>query len=219
LSNFVSAKEAINLIKSDQTIAVGGFGLVGCPLNLVEELSNHSVQNLTVISNNLGEPGGKGLGKLLLQNKISKAIGSYFTSNGDAVVYALEGKLDIELVPQGTLAERLRAAGAGIGGFYTRTAAGTLLAEGKESKIIDGKEYVLEYPLFAHVALIKAKKADRKGNLMYSKTARNFNPDMVTAASLTIVEVEEVVDELDPEEIVTPHLYVDYIVNVKEEFY
>jgi len=214
LNKIVTAKEAISHIKNGDIIAVGGFGLVGCPLNLVEALSEHQVASLTIISNNLGEPGGKGLGKILMQNKISKAIGSYFTSNIDAVNYVKEGKLEVELVPQGTLGERLRSAGAGIGAFYSRTSAGTLLAENKESRMIDGKEYVLEFPLHADVALIKAKKADRLGNLVFSKTARNFNPDMATAAKITIVQAEEIVEvgELDPEHIVTPHLFVDFIV-------
>lgn len=214
MNKIVTSSEAISHIKSGDIVAVGGFGLVGCPLQLVEALSDHAVSGLTVISNNLGEPGGKGLGKILMQNKISKAIGSYFTSNIDAVQYATEGKLEVELVPQGTLGERLRSAGAGIGAFYTRTSAGTLLAEHKESRIIDGKEYVLEYPLYADVALIKAKKADKLGNLVFSKTARNFNPDMATAAKITIVQVEEIVEvgDLDPEHIVTPHLFVNYIV-------
>ncbi|MEH7237231.1 CoA transferase subunit A [Bacillus sp. JJ1562] len=214
MNKVVSIKEAISHIKDGQRIAVGGFGLVGAPLQLIEAMSEHNVSNLTIVSNNLGEPGGKGLGKLLLQNKISKAIGSYFTSNIDAVKYAKEGKLEVELVPQGTLGERLRSAGAGIGAFYTRTSAGTLLAEHKESRIIDGKEYVLEYPLHVDIALIKAKKADKLGNLVYSKTARNFNPDMAMAATITIVEAEEIVEvgELDSEHIVTPHLFIDYIV-------
>lgn len=214
MAKIVTAKEAISQIKSGDIVAVGGFGLVGCPLQLVEALSEHQVSGLTVISNNLGEPGGKGLGKILMQDKISKAIGSYFTSNIDAVKYATEGKLLVELVPQGTLGERLRSAGAGIGGFFTRTSAGTLLAEHKESRLIDGKEYVLEFPLHADVALIKAKKADTLGNLVFSKTARNFNPDMATAAKITIVQAEQIVEagELDPEQIVTPHLFVDYIV-------
>jgi 3-oxoacid CoA-transferase A subunit len=214
LVKIVSAKEAISHIKDGDTIAVGGFGLVGCPLMLVNALAEHPVSNLTVISNNLGEPGGKGLGKILLQNKIVKAIGSYFTSNIDAVRYVNEGKLKVDLVPQGTLAERLRAGGAGIGGFFTKTSAGTLLAENKESRMINGEEYVLEYPLLPNVSLIKAKKADKLGNLIFSKTARNFNPDMAKAGQITIVEAEEIVEtgELDPEQIVIPHLFVDFIV-------
>ncbi|MBM7586104.1 3-oxoacid CoA-transferase subunit A [Bacillus pakistanensis] len=217
MDKIISPAEAAAHIKDEHTVAVGGFGLVGCPLTLVEALADHPVSGLTIISNNVGEPGGKGLGKILLQNKIQKAIGSYFTSNVDAVRYVKDGKLEVELVPQGTLGERLRAAGAGIGAFYTKTSAGTLLAENKESRIINDIEYVLEYPLFADVALIKAKKADMLGNLVYSKTARNFNPDMAAAAKITIVEVEEIVDagELDPEQIITPHLYIDFIVERK----
>ncbi|MDQ1005220.1 3-oxoacid CoA-transferase A subunit [Neobacillus niacini] len=214
MNKIVSAKEAISQIKNGDTIAVGGFGLVGCPLMLVNALADHPVSGLTVISNNLGEPGGKGLGKILLQNKIVKAIGSYFTSNIDAVRYVNKGKLKVDLVPQGTLSERLRAGGAGIGGFYTKTSAGTLLAENKESRLINGEEYVLEYPLLPDVSLIKAKKADKLGNLIFSKTARNFNPDMAKAGKITIVETEEIVEtgELDPEQIVIPHLFVDFIV-------
>ncbi len=214
MNKIVTAEKAISSIKNGDIVAVGGFGLVGCPLQLVDKLAEHEVYDLTIISNNLGEPGGKGLGKILMQNKIKKAIGSYFTSNRDAVQYAKDGKLEVELVPQGTLGERLRAAGAGLGGFYTRTSAGTLLAENKESRVIDGKEYVLEFPLQADVALIKAKKADKLGNLVFSKTARNFNPDMAMAAKITIVQVEELVEvgQLDPEHIITPHLFVNYIV-------
>ncbi|TDL75401.1 CoA transferase subunit A [Rhodococcus qingshengii] len=210
----VSLQEAISHIHSGQTIAVGGFGLVGCPLTLVEALSRHDVDDLTIVSNNLGEPGGRGLGKILLQNKVKKAIGSYFTSNPDAVKYVKEGKLKYELVPQGTLAERLRAAGAGIGGFYTRTSVGTELAKEKETKWIKGVEYVFEYPLPVDVALVKAKKADYLGNLIYYKTARNFNPDMAMAAKVTIAEVDEIVEtgEFDPDLIVTPHLFVDFLV-------
>ncbi|GAB6254951.1 CoA transferase subunit A [Peribacillus sp. NPDC101481] len=214
MNKIITASEAVSYIKDGDTVAVGGFGLVGCPLNLVEALAEYPVSDLTIISNNLGEPGGKGLGKILLQNKIKKGIGSYFTSNMDAVRYVKQGILEVELVPQGTLGERLRAAGAGIGGFYTRTSAGTLIGENKESRVINGKEYVLELPLFADVALVKAKKADRLGNLIYSKTARNFNPDMASAAKITIVEVEEIVEmgKISPEEIITPHLFVDFIV-------
>ncbi|RKQ15968.1 CoA transferase subunit A [Ureibacillus endophyticus] len=215
MSKVVSIEEALTHIKDGDTIAVGGFGLVGCPIKLVDGLSERPVSRLTIISNNLGEPGGLGLGKILHQNKISKAIGSFFTSNIDAVKYANEGKLEVELVPQGTLAERLRAGGAGIGGFFTKTAAGTLLAKGKESRIIEGEEYIFESPLIPDVALIKAKKADTYGNLIFSKTARNFNPDMAKAAKITIVEAEEIVEvgQLNPEEIVVPHLFVNYVVN------
>jgi 3-oxoacid CoA-transferase A subunit len=214
MNKIKSASEAIACIKDNHRLMVGGFGLVGCPLTLVDALSEHDVNGLTIISNNLGEPGGKGLGKILYQNKIVKAIGSYFTSNPDVIRFVEEGKLEVELLPQGTIAEAIRAGGAGLGGFYTRTTLNTVLSENKERKWIDGIEYVLEKPLRANVSLIKAWKADTLGNLVYYKTARNFNPVMATAADIVIAEVDEIVEigELDPECIVTPHLYVDILV-------
>lgn len=213
LTKEVNVKEVIKQVKSGNTIMVGGFGLIGSPLTLIDALTKHDATGLTVISNNVGEA-GEGLGLLLRQGKIKKAIGSYFTSNREAVQYYNEGKLEIELLPQGTLAEAIRAGGAGIGGFYTKTAVGTELAKGKETKLIDGELFLFEKGLTADVALIRAKKADRKGNLIYHKTARNFNPNMATAAKYVIAEVDEIVEdgELSPEEIVTPYLYVDAIV-------
>lgn len=209
-------QEIIKQVKIGDTIMVGGFGLIGSPLTLIDALIKHDATDLTVISNNVGEA-GEGLGILLRQGKIKKAIGSYFTSNREAVQYYNEGKLDIELLPQGTLSEAIRAGGAGIGGFFTKTAVGTELAEGKETKVIDGETYLLEKALKADVALIRALKADRKGNLVYYKTARNFNPNMATAAKFVIAEVDEIVEEgvLSPEEIVTPHIYVDALVTSK----
>ncbi|MFC4770277.1 CoA transferase subunit A [Effusibacillus consociatus] len=212
-ARFMTAKEAVSLVPNGATIMVGGFGLSGQPLSLVEALLETDVTDLTVISNNVGQP-GQGLGKLLLDNRIKKAIGTYFTSNPDVSRYKREGMLEVELVPQGTFSEAIRLGGSGIPAFYTPTAAGTLLAEGKETKEFDGREYVLEKSLRADVALIKAYKADRYGNLIYYKTARNFNPMMAMAADLTIVEVDEAVEigELDPESIITPHLFVDVVV-------
>ncbi len=208
-----AADEVIRVITSGNTIMVGGFGLVGAPLSLIDALTRHDAEQLTVISNNLGEP-GKGLGLLLRQGKIKKAIGSYFTSNREVGDRFNEGKLEIELLPQGTMAESIRAGGAGIGGYYTKTSVGTELAIGKEVKEINGQLYVLEKPLWANVSLIRAAKADTLGNLVYYKTARNFNPVMATAADYVIAEVDEIVEagELSPEEIVTPHLFVDAIV-------
>lgn len=213
MSKLTSPKEAIKHIKSGDTVMVGGFGLVGAPLTMIEELTKHDVTDLTIISNNVGEE-GKGLGKVLRQGKIRKAIGSYFTSNREVGTLYNEGKLDVQLLPQGTFAEAIRAGGAGIGGFYTKTAVNTKLAEGKEEKIINGETYILEKALKGKVALVKAHKADRLGNLTYYKTARNFNPMMATACDIVIAEVDEIVEigELSPEEIVTPHLFVDYIV-------
>ncbi|KML43196.1 CoA transferase subunit A [Cytobacillus firmus] len=205
--------DALQFIKSGDTLLVGGFGLSGTPLTLIDELVNSDKDNLTVISNNLGEE-GKGLGKLLVAGKLKKAKGSYFTTNRDAVKAWSQGELEIELIPQGTLAEAIRCGGAGIGGFYTKTGAGTKLAEGKEEKVIDGESYIFEKAIKGDVAIIKALKADTLGNLIYDKTARNFNPVMATAAKVVIAEVDEIVEAgaFAPEEVVTPHLYVDYVV-------
>ena len=195
------------IVHSYQTIMVGGFGLIGSPLTLINELTRHNAKDLTIISNNIGEA-GKGLGLLLRQGKIKKAIGSYFTSNREVAQWYNDRKLELQLLPQGTFSEAIRAGGAGIGGFYTKTAVGTDLAKGKEIKLIDGETYLFEKALKADVALIRAKRADALGNLVYYKTARNFNPIMATAAKYVIAEVDEVVEtgQISPEEIVTPHL-------------
>ncbi|GIN89357.1 hypothetical protein J6TS1_13000 [Siminovitchia terrae] len=209
-----NAREAIQkVVRTGDSIMVGGFGLIGSPLTLIDELTRHSATDLTIISNNVGEA-GRGLGLLLQQGKIKKAIGSYFTSNREVAQWYNQGKLEIQLLPQGTFSEAIRAGGAGIGGFYTKTAVGTELAKGKETKVIDGETYLFEKALKADVALIRAKKADTKGNLVYYKTARNFNPIMATAANYVIAEVDQIVEEgeLSPEEIVTPHLYIDALV-------
>lgn len=212
-----SIPEVVQHIKPGHTLMVGGFGLVGSPLSIIYHLIDYDVTDLTVISNNVGEQ-GEGLGKLLQQGKIKKAIGSYFTSNRDVAKFYNQGELELELLPQGTLAEAIRAGGAGIGGFYTKTAVGTDLAKDKETKVIKDEEYVFQEGITADVAIIRAWKADTLGNLVYYKTARNFNPDMATAASYVIAEVDEIVEvgELPPEDIVTQHLYVDAI--VKSEF-
>ncbi|MFJ7829495.1 CoA transferase subunit A [Peribacillus sp. NPDC097284] len=210
-------QEALSYVKSGQTILVGGFGLVGAPLTLIEGLTKKDVKDLTIVSNNLGEA-GKGLGILLNQNKIRKGIGSYFTSNRDVGAKYQRGEIELEILPQGTLAESLRAGGAGLGGYYTTTGVGTELAIGKEERNIDGVNYILEKAIRADVAIIRAHKADTLGNLVYYKTARNFNPLMATAAKRVIVEVDEIVEsgELDPEEIVTPHLYIDTIIQAQQ---
>lgn len=213
-TGLISAKEAVGRIKTGDAVMVGGFGLVGAPLTLIDALADHSdATDLTVISNNIGEP-GKGLGKLLRQGRIRRGISSFFTSNPEAVAAVNAGEIEATLVPQGTFAEAIRAGGAGIGGFFTPVAAGTLLAEGKEERLIDGVPHVLESPIRADVALVFAARADTLGNLWYRRTARNFNPLMATAAEITIAEAGEIVSvgELEPESIVTPHLYVDYLV-------
>ena len=210
----IGAEEAVSHIRSGDTVMVGGFGLVGAPLTLIDALAEHSdATDLTVVSNNIGEP-GKGLGKLLRQGRIRRGISSFFTSNPEAVAAVNAGDIEATLVPQGTFAEAIRAGGAGIGGFFTPVGAGTPLAEGKEERDIDGVLQVLERPIRADVALVYAARADELGNLWYRHTARNFNPLMATAATVTVAEAGEIVPvgELDPESIATPHLYVDHLV-------
>ena len=210
----ISAAEAVAHVRSGDTVMVGGFGLVGAPLTLIEALVEESdATDLTIVSNNIGEA-GRGLGKLLRQRRIRRGISSYFTSNPEAVAAVNEGRLEATLVPQGTFAEAIRAAGAGIGGFYTPVGAGTQLAAGKEERLIDGVPHVLEQPIRADVSLVFAARADTLGNLWYRRTARNFNPLMATAATITIAEAGEIlpVGVLEPESIVTPHLYVDHLV-------
>lgn len=213
MSKVIERSELTKYIKDNDVLLVGGFGLSGTPFTLIDELATLDKQNLTVVSNNLGEE-GKGLGILLQTGCLKKAVGSYFTSNRDAVNAWSKGDLEIELVPQGTLAERIRGGGAGIAGFYTKTAAGTNLAIGKEERVFDGEKYILERAIKGDVSLIKALKADSKGNLIYDHTGRNFNVVMATAGKTVIAEVDEIVEvgDLKPSEIVTPHIYVDYLV-------
>lgn len=213
----VGAARAIEAVRRGMTVMVGGFGLVGAPLTLIEALVRSAeARDLTVISNNLGEP-GKGLGELLLAGGVRRAIGSYFTSNPDVVAAHGRGELEVELLPQGTLSESIRSGGAGLGGFYTPTAVGTRLAEGREEREIDGVRYLFYAALRADVALIRARAADGLGNLVYDKTARNFNPDMATAGTVVIAEVDEIVPvgEIAPELVATPHLFVDYLVRAE----
>ena len=212
-----SVEEALEVIKSGDTIMVGGFGLVGAPLTLIDGLVKKDVKDLTIISNNLGEQ-GKGLGILLQQKKVKKAIGSYFTSNKHVGEALQRGEIELELLPQGTLSESIRAGGAGLGGYYTKTAVGTELGKGKDVKMIDGEEYLFEKAIRADVSIIRAHKADTLGNLNYYKTAQNFNPIMAAAGKYVIAEVDKIVDqgELSADEIVTPHLYVDAVVLAKK---
>jgi 3-oxoacid CoA-transferase subunit A len=209
-----NAAEAIQRagIGDGATLMVGGFGLCGIPENLIAALVEAGIRDLTAISNNAGVD-DFGLGLLLQTRQIRKMISTYVGENAIFERQFLDGELEVDLVPQGTFAERLRAGGAGIGGFYTPTGVGTVIAEGKETRVIDGREYILEMPLKADFALIKGYRGDAWGNVIYRKTARNFNPMMATAAACTIVEVEELVEvgELDPESIVTQGIFVDYI--------
>ena len=201
------------VIKDGQTIAVGGFGLCGIPEALIEALRDGGVKDLTCISNNAGVD-GFGLGLLLETRQVKKMIASYVGENKEFERQFLSGELEVELTPQGTLAEKLRAGGAGIPAFFTATGVGTQIAEGKEEREFDGRQYILERSLVADVALVKAQKADKAGNLMFNKTARNFNPDVATAGKVTIVEVEQLVEtgELDPDQIHLPGIYVHRIV-------
>ena len=216
MNKVVSTHEIRKLFKNGDKILSGGFGLSGTPLTIIDELLQTDINDLTIVSNNLGDE-GQGLHKLFMQGKIKKAIGSFFTMNKEAVTAWSNGELEIDLIPQGTLAEAIRCGGAGIGGFYTKTGVGTELSEGKEEKTIDGERYILEKAIKGDIAIIKAAKADRIGNLLYHTTARNFNPVMATAGKIVIAEVDEIVEtgELNPEYIITPHAYVDYVIQSK----
>lgn len=206
------AEEAISVIKNGSTIMFGGFGLSGIPENCIEAISKSSLTGLICISNNAGVD-DFGLGLLLKNRQIKKMIASYVGENEEFERQLLSGELEVELIPQGTLAERIRAAGAGIPAFYTPAGYGTEVAEGKETRAFDGKMYLLEYWLRADFAIVKAWKGDTAGNLIYKGTSRNFNPLMAKAASYTIAEVEELVEagELDPNQIHTPGIYVTKI--------
>jgi len=201
------------VFKDGMTLMCGGFGVCGIPENLIAALHASGVRNLTVVSNNAGLD-GVGLGLLLQARQIRKMISSYVGENKEFERQYLAGEVEIEFNPQGTLAERIRAGGAGIYGFFTKTGAGTQVAEGKETRIIDGETYVLEKGLVADVALVKAWKGDTEGNLIYRKTARNFNPNMATAANMTVAEVEELVAPgvLDGDAIHTPGIFVQRII-------
>ena len=211
---YADAKAAIDgVIKDGMTLMCGGFGACGIPENLIDALHASGVKNLTVVSNNAGLD-GVGLGLLLQTHQIKKMISSYVGENKEFERQYLAGEVEIEFNPQGTLAERIRAGGAGIYAFFTRTGAGTVVAEGKETRVVDGETFVLEKGLTADVSLIKAWKGDTEGNLVYRKTARNFNPNMATAARLTIAEVEHLVEPgtLDPDSIHTPGIFVQRII-------
>jgi 3-oxoacid CoA-transferase subunit A len=207
-----SAADAVAMIDDGATIMMGGFGLCGIPENLIAALRARGVKNLTLVSNNAGID-DFGIGVLLRARQVRKMISTYVGENKEFERQFLTGELEVELVPQGTFAERIRAGGAGIGGFFTPTGFGTLVSEGKEARAIDGKTYVLERPLTADFAFVKAWKGDRAGNLVYRRTARNFNPVMATAAKVTIAEVEHLVEpgEIDPDHVVTPGIFVRHI--------
>lgn len=208
-----AAAALADVVQDGQTIAVGGFGLCGIPEALIAALRDSGVQNLTAISNNAGVD-GFGLGQLLTTRQIKKMIASYVGENKEFERQYLAGELALEFTPQGTLAEKLRAGGSGIPAFFTKTGVGTIVADGKEIREFDGEQYVMERALVADVSLVKAWKADPSGNLIYHKTARNFNPNVAMAGKITIVEVEELVGlgELEPDSIHTPGIFVHRIV-------
>lgn len=212
-----SIREPVSLIQDGSTIMIGGFGTAGQPAELIDALIDHGARDLTIVNNNAGN-GDLGLAALLKAGRVKKIICSFPRQSDsyefDKLYHAK--KIELELVPQGNLACRIQAAGSGLGAIYTPTGYGTLLAEGKETKTINGKHYVLEYPIFADFALIKAFKGDRWGNLVYRKTARNFGPIMAAAASCTIAQVSDTVllGELDPENIVTPGIFVQHIIKI-----
>ena len=211
---YSSAKDALqDVVQDGQTLAVGGFGLCGIPESLITALKQTGVKNLTCISNNAGVD-GFGLGLLLESKQIKKMIASYVGENKEFERQFLSGELEVELTPQGTLAEKLRAGGAGLPAFFTATGVGTLIAEGKEEREFNGKPYILENSLTADIALVKAYKADTAGNLIFRKTAQNFNPVCAMAGKVCIVEVEEIVEigALDPDQIHLPGIYVNRIV-------
>jgi len=211
---YASAAEALaGIVEDGQMIAVGGFGLCGIPEALIAALRDSGVKNLTCISNNAGVD-GFGLGQLLNTRQIRKMIASYVGENKEFERQYLAGELELEFTPQGTLAEKLRAGGAGIPAFFTRTGVGTIVADGKELREFDGQQYVMERSLVPDVSLVKAHIADRSGNLVFRKTARNFNPNVAMAGKITVVEVEQIVDtgSLDPDQIHLPGIYVHRIV-------
>jgi 3-oxoacid CoA-transferase subunit A len=215
---YPNAKAALEgIVKDGMMVAAAGFGLCGMPETLIKALRDSGVKNLTCISNNAGIDGA-GLGLLLETRQIKKMIASYVGENKLFAQQYLAGELEIEFNPQGTMAERLRAGGAGIPAFYTRTGVGTMIAEGKEERVFDGERYIMERGLVPELALVHAWKGDTEGNLVYRKTARNFNPPMATAAKITVAEVEHLVKpgELDPDSIVTPGVFVHRIIHVPD---
>ncbi|WP_077339177.1 CoA transferase subunit A [Pseudocolwellia agarivorans] len=208
-----SYEEAMSGLEDGMTLIAGGFGLCGIPENLIKEIKNKGTKNLTVVSNNCGTT-NHGLGILLHDKQVKKMVASYVGENEEFERQMMSGELEVELTPQGTLAEKMRAAGAGIPAFFTATGYGTPVAEGKESREINGRHYILEESIKGDFAIVKAWKADTYGNLVFRKTARNFNPMAATAGKITVVEVEEIVQpgELDPDHIHTPGIYVDRVI-------
>ncbi|MGE5355692.1 MAG: CoA transferase subunit A [Deltaproteobacteria bacterium] len=214
MEKLISLEEGIAKIKDGMVLMIGGFINGGVPSKIIDALSKTDIKNLTVISNDTGFP-GKGLGKLIAKKQISRMICSHIGTNSDTIEQFNNKEIIVEFVPQGTLAEKIRARGAGLGGFLTPTGIGTIVQNGKQIITIEGKDYLLETPLKADVALIKAAKSDKSGNLLYTGTAQNFNPIMAFAGDIVIAEADELVETgtFKPEEVHTPGIFVDYIIN------
>lgn len=213
MNKLISIDEAVNMIHDGMTIMVGGFLGVKNPVRIVDAIVEKGVKDITLIANDSAFP-EIGIGKLIVNKQVKKLIASHIGTNKETGNQINSGELEAELIPQGTLAERIRAAGAGLGGILTPTGLGTVVAEGKTVIEVDGKDYLLEKPLRADIALLFGAKVDKKGNIRYTKATRNFNPIMATAADLVIVEADEIVEvgEIDPDDVMTPGIYVDYIV-------
>ncbi|MCY1636670.1 CoA transferase subunit A [Marinifilum sp. D737] len=214
MNKIISINEAVSKVKDEMTLMIGGFMSVGTANNMVDQLVEAGVKNLTIICNDTAFA-DKGLGKLIANKQVKKVITSHIGTNPATIEQMNNGDIEVEFSPQGTLAERVRSGGAGLGGVLTPTGLGTIIAEGKEVVIVDGKEYLLEKPLRADIALIGASISDKQGNLIYKGTTQNFNPLMATAADLVIAEAEKMVEvgEISPEQVRTPSIFVDYIVN------
>jgi len=213
MNKVISKEKALDMIKDGQTLMIGGFAAVGTPATMIAGIVERKIGNLTLIANDTGFP-DKGIGLMVVARLIKKAHVSHIGTNPETVKQFNAGEIEIEFNPQGTLAERMRIGGAGIAGFYTPTGVGTVIAEGKETKEFNGKTYLLETALHADISIVKARKADKFGNLVFHRTAKNFNPLIATAGDIVIAEVEEIVEigDIDPDEVMLPGIYVDYIV-------
>lgn len=213
INKIISVKEAAEKVQDGMTIMVGGFLANGTPEKLIDALVKINVKNLTLICNDTGFP-DKGIGKMVVNKQFKKVIASHVGTNPETANQMNSGETEVELIPQGTLAEKIRCGGSGLGGFYTPTGVGTETEAGKEKKVINGKEYIFETPLRADIALLKASVADKKGNMIFNKSMKNFNPIMATAADVVIVEADQVVEtgEIDPEHVMCSGIFVDYIV-------
>lgn len=218
MKKFITLDGFMDLIKDGQTIMVGGFLAVGTPEKLIDAIVKKGVKDLTIICNDTGYP-DRGVGKLVVNHQVKKVIASHIGTNPETGRMMHTGEMEVELSPQGTLAERIRAGGSGLGGVLTQTGLGTVVAENKETIVVDGKEYLLEKPLKADIALLAGNIVDKKGNVWYKGSTRNFNPIIATAAEIVVVEAEKMVEvgEIEAENVMTPHIFVDYVVDGRDE--